>query len=318
MSPRSHTFSNNVGADDETARRPIERFGDDRPVGDIVRERVTERLDEADRLLRRIDASWSPPPFDPLLVAQALGIRCVAVDNRALDKAMILVQEGTPTIFYRRQHCPARTRHNVFHEIAHTLFPDYGYNPVYQRGIRPRILEPDGQLEHLCDLAASEFMMPMDLFAADLVENGFGAHRVEALCERFGVWPEAACLRMVESDLETCALVVLEPRRQSRRERRQQGRAAAVYDGPERRPFTVQYAAPSTSFRAARLSIPRDIALDNRSCVYSTARSGKPATGDEWIDLGKGRGQQFRIEALPVPSSRRRGGSTVLAFFYLQ
>ena len=162
--------------------------------------------------------------------------------------------------------------------------------------------------------------MPLDLFAEDLVDNGFGAVRVESLCERFGVWPEAVCLRMVESDLERCALVALEPRRQSRRERRRKTSVSDTASGDlDRRPFTVQYAAPSSSFRATGLCIPRDLELENRSCMYAAARSRKPAAGDEWIDLGQGAGHHFRIEALPVPLSRRRSGcSTVLAFFYPQ
>lgn len=320
MTPPSHNFAGDMAADDEAARELVRQLGDHRAVEEVVCERVRERLDEADRILRKIDSSWSPPPFDPVLVAQALGIRCVSVKNPSFHKAMIMVSDGTPTILYREQRCPGRTRHNLFHEIAHTLFPDYRFNPVYQRCVRPRILEPDGQLEYLCDLAASEFMMPMDLFAEDLVDNGFGAGRVNRLCERFGVWPEAACLRMVESDLERCALLALEPLRQTRRDKRRLARATDVADAdPERRRFTVQYAAPSTSFRSSGLSMPRDLELENRSCVYAAARSRKPAAGDEWVDLGRDQGHSFHIEALPIPSSRRRHGcSTVLAFFYPQ
>ena len=45
----------------------------------------------------------------------------------------------------------------------------------------------------------------------------------------------------------------------------------------------------------------------------------KAGAGDEWVDLGKDRGHRFHIEALPIPTSRRRSGcSTVLAFLYPQ
>ena len=167
------TVSNDIAGHQTTAAQAGLEFGRQsgghgavegrQGVEEVVYERVRDRLSEADRLLRRIDSSWSPPPFDPILVAQVLGIRCVPVKNPSLHQAMIMMSDGTPTILYRQQRCPARTRYNLFHEIAHTLFPDYRFNPVYQRRVRPRILEPDGQLEYLCDLAASEFMMPMDL-----------------------------------------------------------------------------------------------------------------------------------------------------------
>ena len=144
---------------------------------------------------------------------------------------------------------------------------------------------------------------------------------MEPLCERFGVWAEAACLRMVESDLERCVLLALEPRRPSRRDKRRGGGRAGNVTDPGRRRFTVHYAAPSTSFRSSGLAIPRTLELENRSCVYTTARSRKAGAGDEWVDLGSdgGGGHSFRIEALPIPTSRRRSGcSTVLAFFYPQ
>ena len=55
----------------------------------------------------------------------------------------------------------------------------------------------------------------------------------------------------------------------------------------------------------------------NRSCVYAASRSRKAGAGDEWVDLGKDRGHRFHIEALPIPTSRRRSGcSTVLDFFF--
>ena len=174
-----------------------------------VRARASAALAEADDLLRRVDPAWSPPPYDPLLVAQALGIRCVRMDSPSTSRpALLCWHRDRPTILYR-DGSEARTRFNLFHEIAHTLFPDFHENPLLSRR-RPRLFEPEGRLEKLCDAAALEFMMPADLFEADLVEGGFGAERVADLCARYGVWPEAVCLRMVASDLECCGLARFE------------------------------------------------------------------------------------------------------------
>ena len=212
---------NGYAAQNESILKLARQRGCDRPIEEVVRGLAREKLAEAEAILREIDEEWSPPPFDPLLVAQALGIRCAPVKEPWLDDAMIFVQEGTPTILFRQQRSKARTHFNIFHEIAHTLFPDYQHNALYQHSRRPRLFEPEGQLEYLCDIAAAEFLMPLDLFCQDLVDKGFGAGCVDALCSRYGASMEAVCLRMVESNLEDCALVLLEHRRQRPQRQRQ-------------------------------------------------------------------------------------------------
>ena len=107
-----------------------------------------ERFAHADRILREIDDRWAPPPVDPVLIAQALGYRCVSVDEPGLDDAMIMVQNGTPTILFRRGRSRVRTRFSIFHELAHTLFPDYRSNPL-MRGSKVRHFGRQGFLEHL-------------------------------------------------------------------------------------------------------------------------------------------------------------------------
>jgi len=290
-------FSNQV------IRELVRQDGTGRPVEEVVRRLARQKLAEADQVLREIDERWSPPPFDPFLVVQALGIRCQGVEAPWLEDAMICVQDGQPTILYRPERSQVRTRFNIFHELAHTLFPDYQYNSLYRTTSRPRLFEPEGQLECLCDIAAAEFIMPMDLFRADLQERGFGAAQVPDLCARFGASMEAVCLRMVETDLASCALGLLEQRRQDRR--RSQGNVR------------VMYATPSERFRRRRLFFPPYLELGSRSCILQAARSKKMAVGEECIDLGQGQSHRFRIEALPLTSRRRRHGRTpVLAFFY--
>ena len=64
---------------DPSIRELMRRDGTGRPAEEIVRALARQRLAEADEILSAIDARWSPPPYDPLLVAQALGIRCKLV-----------------------------------------------------------------------------------------------------------------------------------------------------------------------------------------------------------------------------------------------
>ncbi len=301
----------------ETILKLARRDHSGRPLEEVVRDLARDKLAEADALLREIDEKWAPPPFDPFLVAQALGIRCLPVEESWLKDAMICVYDGILTILFRPQRSTARTHFNIFHEIAHTLFPDYHYNHPYQHSRRPRLFEPEGQLEYLCDIAAAEFLMPMDLFSADLADKGFGAGRVDSLCRCYGASMEAVCLRMVESNLEECTLALVEHRYQRKSHRRKDRELPPEEANPARENIRVVYSAPSRCFRARKLFIPPHLAVGHRSCIHQAARSKKPAMGEECLELGRGQSQQFYIEALPVTSRpRRHGRSPVLAFFY--
>ena len=282
-----------------------------------MRQQARAKLAEADQVLRTIDAGWAPPPFDPLLVAQALGIRCAPVAEPWLQDAMIFVQEGRPTILYRPDRPRARTSFNIFHEIAHTLFPDYLSNPRYRHPRRPRLFEPEGRLEYLCDLAATEFLMPMELFSADLKAGGFGASHAEALAARYGASVEAVCLRMMEADADSCALVLVEPRRQLKRGEWRELERWMELPQQEGQRLRATYAVLSERFRQQGRSFPTCLALSQRNCLDRAARSRKLVAGPESLALGQGQSQSFYVEALPLNAHpSRRGRVPVLAFFY--
>lgn len=274
-----------------------------------VRQRARERLAEADAVLRAIDPQWSPPPYDPWLVAQALGIRCVEVDQPSFQGAMICLRAGEPVILYRRQKDDARTRFSLFHEIAHTLFPGFGHEPL-PPGPGSPLLEPEGRLERLCDAAALEMMIPEDHFRADLEHHGFGAEQVPPLCARYAAGIEAVALRMVDSQLApACAVALIEHERPTRwRSRQQQGAPADA---------VITYAAYSTRCRQQGWFLQRHLFLPKTSCLRSAARSGKTGSGHEQLALLSGDTHHFRVEALPLTDRpRRKGRRAVLAFVY--
>ena len=291
--------------------------GTGRPIEAVVRNLARDKLAEAEKLLQAIDEDWAPPPYDPFLVAQALGIRCIPVDKPELEDAMIFVQEGTSTILFRPERTRVRTRFNIFHEIAHTLFPDYQSNSLYRRARRPRLFEPEGQLEYLCDVAAAEFLMPIDLFCRDLDQRGFGAAQVAALCRRYEASMEAVCLRMVEANVRSCALALFEYKSPPKKRRRKDLDLLPDVQVTPQRSVRVSYAVPSKRFKERGFSVPSHLPLGSRSCIHRASRSKKAAQGEERLDLGRGCTEAFLVEALPMNARRRRHGRTpVLAFFY--
>jgi len=157
----------------------------------------------------------------------------------------------------------------------------------------------------------------MDLFGADLAAGGFGAGQAEALAARYGASLEAVCLRMVETDLEPCALVLVEPRRQLKRGQWRELERWMGLSQPEGQRLRATYAVLSEGFRQQGLSFPTCLALGQRNCLDRAARSRKLATGQERLDLGQGRSREFHVEALPLNTHpSRRGRVPVLAFFY--
>ena len=51
---------------------------------EMARCLARQKLAEADQLLRCIDPDWKAPPYNPILIAQALGIRCIPVCERPI------------------------------------------------------------------------------------------------------------------------------------------------------------------------------------------------------------------------------------------
>ncbi len=290
--------------------------GTGRPIEEVVQGLARAKLAEAEKLLQAIDEDWAPPPYDPFLVAQALGIRCVPVEKEGLEDAMIFVQDGTPTILFRPERTRVRTRFNIFHEIAHTLFPDYQRNSLYRRARRPRLFEPEGQLEYLCDVAAAEFLMPMHLFRCDLEQRGFGAAQVAFLCRRYGASMEAVCLRMMESNMRSCALAFFEYKGPLKKRRRKDLDLLPDVQVAPQRSVRVSYTVPSQGFKEGGFFVPSHLPLGSRSCIHRASRSKKAAQGEELLDLGRGRTERFLVEALPMSARRRHGRTPVLAFFY--
>ncbi|MFP6646400.1 MAG: ImmA/IrrE family metallo-endopeptidase [Candidatus Latescibacterota bacterium] len=266
-----------------------------------VRLRARQRLAEA--VLRAIDPSWAPPPYDPWLIAQALGIRCIEVRQESFRGAMICVRAGELVILYRRQKDEARTRFSLFHEIAHTLFPGFGRGPL-PPGPGSPLLEPEGRLERLCDAAALEMMIPEDHFRADLARDGFGGARVDELCRCYQAGIEAVALRMVDSDdAPACAVALVEherPRQQGGRRPRLRHQLCRVL-----RALSRAGLVPGAS---------AGVAEDLVSALNGTQRQGRqrPRTAGSALR----RPAHLPHRGVPLTDRpRRKGRSAVLAFF---
>lgn len=112
-------------------------------------------------VLRAREKGWEGPPFNPLHIAEMLEVQIEA--NSSVADARLVATENGPKIEFNPQQPRERVRFSIAHEIAHLLFPDWS-EQIRNRGSGET--SDDWQLEMLCNLAASEFVLPIGSLSA--------------------------------------------------------------------------------------------------------------------------------------------------------
>lgn len=220
--------------------------------------------DRARALARRaMDLGWNGPPYDPLALADLLDLPLSATEE-VRDAVTRADTDGRLRIEYNPGRPRARVRFSIAHEIGHTLFPDCAER-VRHRAAYHELTGDDWQLEVLCNIAASELLMPV----GSLSERDLGALSIEhlvALRSRYEVSMEALLNRQVRIAQEAVAMF-----------------AASSPAGDDEAPqYRVEYVIGSPAWRAPP---GRGDLLQSRS-VSSCTAIGLTAAGDErWPTL---------------------------------
>ena len=110
-----------------------------------------------DLVLKAKDQGWQGPPFNPIGIADLLGISVEA--NADVRDARIALIEGKLRIEFNPTQPRERVRFSIAHEVAHAIFPDVATQVRHRAG--PKDRPDEWQLEMLCNLAAAEFVMPI-------------------------------------------------------------------------------------------------------------------------------------------------------------
>lgn len=108
-------------------------------------------------VMAAVQDGWKGPPFDPFALAALLRIAVVPTED--VKDARVVARGPSLAIEFNPNRPRTRVRFSVAHEIAHTLFPDC-FQLARNRGEFEGIGTDGWQLELLCNLAASEFLMP--------------------------------------------------------------------------------------------------------------------------------------------------------------
>lgn len=192
--------------------------GGDDPLDKIVT--VSRRV-----MAAAADSGLDGPPFDPFKLAELLGLGLRARDDVAdarvssqtvgvrrspeaplsefVPAAASLVLEYNPT------RPRGRVRYNVAHEIAHTFFADVAEATRHRTGAGavPQYGGDDSwQLELLCNVAASELLMPADAVAG-IADIDPDIDFIMAQRQRFDVSTEALLRRLATATARPLAVL---------------------------------------------------------------------------------------------------------------
>jgi hypothetical protein len=162
-------------------------------ANNIIRRLAREKVAYAKEHL------WSGPPFCPKEFTSLFGYKCQEVSHDIVgDGRILLGRDGRFKIEYRDGHLPERQRFTIFHEFAHTLFPDFPqYLPQYYASQKNNP-DPVKEFERLCDFGASEMLFPLEEFTSDLTKlKHLGIEAVHQLRERYKASIEATIYRIM-------------------------------------------------------------------------------------------------------------------------
>jgi len=159
---------------------------------DVVRRLCEDLLDESD----------ARPPVNATLLASLRGI--ARVERRLQPWAGVLAPDGDGLVVgVRATDGVERQRFTILHEAGHTLLPGFAESRQY------RCDRPKSRDEELCDIAASELLLPRRFFLPDLRDAPPGLDGVEELASVYRASIEATALRAVDLDAGRAMLLVL-------------------------------------------------------------------------------------------------------------
>lgn len=212
-------------AESKWTNRSVQRFAQGGNPASEIQKRAREIT------LQAIDSGWSGPPFDPLALADLLGIR--VKPSQFVQDARLLPNEDLPLIEYNPTKSRARVHYSIAHEIAHTLFPDYK-EEVRHRQKTTALARDAWELEVLCNIAAAEFLMPVGTLV-NVLERSVSIDTLMELRKEYAVSAEAILLRYVHGTRLPCAVF-----------------ACSRVEG-DGELFNVDYFVPSASWRGEAL-----------------------------------------------------------------
>lgn len=236
---------------------------------------------------------WSGPPFD---MEELASVRGIAVKEDTAGYVAEAVLEPAGEIFeikYNPEKSLERIRFSTAHEIAHTFFPDCAEVTRY----RPQLPQHSDEVEALCDLGASELLLPAPSFSQDL--QALGGLSLEAIAELRGryeaSWEATANAAVKRSDLQVAMIVLslcLKPSEQ----------CGGAVSGVEK--LRVEYAITSPSFD---FFMPKHKSIPDDSVLYGAIETSDVVSSTEaWNLTTNSQAVRLHVQGREIPGLGRK------------
>jgi hypothetical protein len=289
-----------------------------RATGELVDPRSAV-INQARRLNQQYK-SYEGGPSDPFkrleIIASLTGLTIspmnVEQQRKSEDRDAVLIPSGRGRggkgqIFYNPLRPPGRVAFSIAHEISHTFFPNTMTGARFRDITAPDSREAN-ELERLCDLAASEILMPIEEFQRDV--HGFHSLAMAAeLAGKFGSSFEATSYRLATAHPGFAVAGLLKYRLRRAEERKlgnpSQARLFQTLnesepDLPEPKYRRQSFFASSSCGDEYTIRWNKSFAVE--SCVYAAARSGGLCSAVEFLpNLAR---QPGLLEAVRAPFQR--------------
>lgn len=226
-------------------------------------------------------------------------------------------------IFYNPSRLLGRIVFSIAHEISHTFFPSTTTGARFRNQCGSDSREAN-ELERLCDLAASELVMPLDEFRRE-VGDTYSLDSLPRLCDRFGSSYEATLFRLASAHPAVAAAGLLRYRRRKSEEQARIARANQLYlgdfreqgDGVPAPKYRLQSFHSSTGC-GEKFKVRWNKSFDELSCVYKAGHSSTVCTAVE--ELPNMSGETGSLEAVRAPFQRNEASPEFpdVLFFWLR
>ena len=281
---------------------------------EIIRHLARNEITDA------INYGLSGPPFDPRILASIMGIQHEASKQliHSEDAELQPIGKNNRDLIIKYNPDKPKTRQNfsIAHEIAHTLFPEY--RDQYKAHHKIGKFDPGSEVEFLCDLGASEIIMPTPEFNRDVEKMGISLKSLERLSKRYNASLEATAIRMITTNFDSCALMVLgyshkpsELRQIENAKNQPNSLSDCLWLPPMK--LRVQYFVLSKYFFAY---IPKHKSIKESSPLHEVSVTRKPFEGNIIFDFTTPT-LDIYVEAVALPGTHNADfDSRVLVFLF--
>lgn len=159
----------------------------------------------AQRLLK--ESQITIPPILPEYLAPAQGIKKIIKEDLGNLSGLLLPLRDGFLIKINATHSPQRQNFSCAHEIAHTFFLEEQGRTLIKELTREEQKTSNKWIESLCDISASELLMPSQAFTRSASYYNFGIHSLEHLCRIFNTSVRPVALRLCDLNPRWCFLV---------------------------------------------------------------------------------------------------------------